>query len=58
MAGALDDAFAAQGVFVVNVELDETAGAELKTNADVRMILFSDIVEGQSALGIRRRDPD
>jgi len=58
IAGALDSAFAAKGVFLVNVELDEAAGAELKTNPDVRMILFSDIVEGRSALaGTQPEEP-
>lgn len=45
---ALDKAFASQGVTVVNVEIDRDAGMELKTNPDVRMILFSDILDGQA----------
>ncbi|MEO0997221.1 MAG: thiamine pyrophosphate-binding protein [Pseudomonadota bacterium] len=51
LAGVLDDAFAADRPALVNVLLDPDAGAELKHNPDVRMILFSDILEGQADLG-------
>ena len=51
LAPMLDQAFAVDGVVVVNVEIDRDAGAELKTNPDVRMILFSDILDGQADLG-------
>ena len=44
----LDDAFAGSGPVLVNVCIDPEAGAELKTNPDVRMILFSDLLEGQA----------
>lgn len=47
---ALDRAFANSGVTVVNVIIDPDAGRELKTNPDVRMILFSDILDGQADL--------
>lgn len=47
---SLDRAFAAAGVTVVNVMIDPDAGRELKTNPDVRMILFSDILDGQANL--------
>jgi acetolactate synthase-1/2/3 large subunit len=46
----LDVAFAAGGVRVVNVEIDRAAGRELKQNSDVRMIMFSDILDGQADL--------
>jgi acetolactate synthase-1/2/3 large subunit len=46
----LDRAFAGTGVSVVNVMIDPDAGRELKTNPDVRMILFSDILDGQANL--------
>ncbi len=46
----LDHAFAAEGVRVVNVEIDRDAGKELKENPDVRMIVFSDILDGQAEL--------
>lgn len=46
----LDAAFAARGVRVVNVEIDRTAGRELKRNPDIRMIMFSDILDGQADL--------
>ncbi|MGI9225871.1 MAG: thiamine pyrophosphate-binding protein [Woeseiaceae bacterium] len=46
----LDAAFAGRGVRVVNVEIDRTAGRELKQNPDVRMIMFSDILDGQADL--------
>ena len=51
LAPVLDEALAASGVRVVNVILDPDAGSELKTNPDVRMIVFSDIVDGQAELG-------
>ncbi|MDJ0657003.1 MAG: thiamine pyrophosphate-binding protein [Xanthomonadales bacterium] len=47
---ALDQAFKNDGVTVVNVHIDPTAGKLLKTDEDVRMILFSDILEGQRDL--------
>ena len=34
---------------VVNALIDPEAGAELKSNPDVRMIVFSDLVAGQAA---------
>ena len=34
---------------VVNALIDPEAGAELKTNPEVRMIVFSDLVAGQAA---------
>lgn len=40
----LDRAIAKAGVTVVNVEIDREAGRKPKTNADVRMIPFSDIL--------------
>jgi len=46
----LDAAFTAKGVRVVNVEVDRTAGLELKQNPDIRMIMFSDILDGQADL--------
>ena len=51
---ALDDgvraAFEAPGTVLVNVLTDPEAGAELKTNDAVRMIVFSDILSGQADL--------
>jgi hypothetical protein len=35
---------------LVNVLIDPAAGAELRRNPDVRMILFSDVLEGAAAL--------
>jgi hypothetical protein len=34
---------------VVNALIDPEAGTELKSNPDVRMIAFSDLVAGQAA---------
>lgn len=48
----LDRAFATPGLVVVNALIDPEAGAELKTNPDVRMIVFSDLVAGQAAAGM------
>lgn len=45
----LDRAFTTPGLVVVNALIDRAAGAELKTNPDVRMIVFSDLVAGQAA---------
>lgn len=50
LAAGLDDAFTASGVRVVNVEIDRDAGRELKQNPDVRMIMFSDVLDGQADL--------
>ena len=50
LAATLDEAFAETGPVLVNVELDQHAGAELKESELVRMIMFSDILEGQSEL--------
>lgn len=47
---ALDNAFASSGVSVINVEIDREAGAEIKTNPAVRMIMFSDLLDGQASL--------
>jgi acetolactate synthase-1/2/3 large subunit len=56
MAGELDSvldaAFAAPDPVLVNVLTDPAAGADLRSNANVRMILFSDLLEG--AAGLRR----
>jgi hypothetical protein len=45
-------AFATPGLLVVNALVDSEAGAELKTNPDVRMIVFSYLVAGQAAAGM------
>ena len=50
LSRVLDRAFAQRDVTLVNVVLDPKAGAELKESDLVRMIMFSDILEGQSAL--------
>ncbi len=50
LESALDQAFTAKGPVLVNVLIDPQAGAELKTNPAVRMILFSDILSGQANL--------
>ena len=50
LESGLDRAFEADGVRVVNVEIDRDAGLELKQNPDVRMILFSDVLDGQAGL--------
>lgn len=47
---ALDRAFAARGPVVVNVHTDPEAGAAIKGDPLLRMILFSDLAEGQRAL--------
>ena len=47
---ALDRAFAAQGPVVINVHTDPEAGAAIKTDPLLRMILFSDLAEGQRSL--------
>jgi acetolactate synthase-1/2/3 large subunit len=49
---ALDAAFMNKGVVVLNVEIDRDAGMELKTNPDVRMIQFSDILDGQENINL------
>jgi acetolactate synthase-1/2/3 large subunit len=46
----LDRAFDTPGLIVVNALVDPQAGAELKTNPDVRMIVFSDLAAGAAAL--------
>ena len=46
----LEKAFEAKGTVLVNVLIDPDAGKELKTNPDIRMILFSDILSGQASL--------
>jgi acetolactate synthase-1/2/3 large subunit len=46
----LDRAFDTPGLVVVNALVDPQAGAELKTNPDVRMIVFSDLAAGAAAL--------
>lgn len=50
----LERAFATPGLVVVNALIDPEAGAELKTNPDVRMIVFSDLVAGAAVLGRAR----
>jgi acetolactate synthase-1/2/3 large subunit len=50
LQSGLDAAFTAGGVVIVNALIDPQAGSELKTNPDVRMILFSDILSGQEDL--------
>jgi len=40
---------ATPGLVVVNALIDPEAGTELKSNPDVRMIAFSDLVAGQAA---------
>lgn len=47
---ALDRAFAAEGPVLVNVVIDPAAGAQLKQDPLLRMILFSDLADGQQAL--------
>ena len=47
---SLDRAFAAQGPVVINVHTDPEAGAAIKTDPLLRMILFSDLAEGQRSL--------
>jgi acetolactate synthase-1/2/3 large subunit len=47
---ALEAAFATRDAVLVNVLTDPAAGAELRSNANVRMILFSDISEGAAEL--------
>lgn len=50
LESGLDSAFRSTGVTVVNVEIDRNAGQELISNSDVRMIMFSDILDGQASL--------
>jgi acetolactate synthase-1/2/3 large subunit len=51
LAAALDVAFAADGPVLVNALIDADAGAQLKSDPLLKMILFSDLAEGLRALG-------
>jgi len=50
LAAALETAMAAKGPVLINAVIDPEAGAALKSDPLLRMILFSDILEGQAAL--------
>jgi acetolactate synthase-1/2/3 large subunit len=49
---ALAQAFAENGPVLINVLLDGEAGAQLKSDPLLRMILFSDLAEGRRAIGL------
>lgn len=51
LAPALDAAFTNDGPALVNVCIDPTAGATIKSDERLRMILFSDLLDGQASLG-------
>lgn len=57
LADALAEAFAAEGPVVINVEIDPEAGAALKRDPLLRMIMFSDIPSGRSELTAARSAP-
>lgn len=50
LGSALDEAFAADGPVLINAVIDPAAGAQLKADPLLRMILFSDLADGQRAL--------
>jgi acetolactate synthase-1/2/3 large subunit len=52
IGAVLDQAFASRQTVLVNVIIDPEAGAELKSDPLLRMILFSDLEEGQKKLAV------
>jgi acetolactate synthase-1/2/3 large subunit len=50
LEAVLDSAFSGRDPVLVNVLTDPAAGVELRRNDAVRMILFSDLLEGSAAL--------
>ena len=53
LEGALDEAWDSTGPVLINVLIDPEAGAQLKTDRRVRMIEFSDILEGLRDVGLQ-----
>ena len=56
IGAVLDQAFASKQTVLVNVIIDPEAGAELKDDPLLRMILFSDLEEGQKKLSVAREN--
>lgn len=56
IGAVLEQAFASKQTVLVNVIIDPEAGAELKSDPLLRMILFSDLEEGQKKLSAAREN--